>query len=96
MPRLKGRTAVIVDDGLASGFTMLVAIEALRGRGADRLVVAVPTAPDDTVLRISERVDAVYCANIRSAAPFAVADAYQRWTDVSEELALAHLRERTK
>jgi predicted phosphoribosyltransferase len=50
-------------------------------------VVAVPTAPDDTVARIAERAQAVYCANIREGRPFAVTDAYQHWSNVSEDTA---------
>jgi predicted phosphoribosyltransferase len=86
-PDFRGRPVIVVDDGLASGLTMIVALEALRGKGADRLVVAVPTAPDDTVARIAERGHAVFCANVREARPFAVADAYEMWTDLREESA---------
>jgi predicted phosphoribosyltransferase len=90
-PDLGGRTVIAVDDGLASGFTMLVTLEALRGKGADQFVVAVPTAPDDTIVRLVERGYAVYCANVREGTPFAVADAYEVWTDVSEQEAAAVL-----
>jgi predicted phosphoribosyltransferase len=93
-PDLRGRPVIVVDDGVASGFTMLVALEALRGTGADRLVVAVPTAPDGTVARLAERADSVYCANVREGTPFAVADAYEEWTDLSEEEAARILAER--
>lgn len=91
-PDLIHRTVILVDDGLASGFTMLVAVDALRKKGAERIVVAVPTAPDDTVTKIAERVHEVYCANIREERPYAVADAYEKWYDVSEEEAAAILR----
>ena len=84
-PDLREKPVIVVDDGLASGFTMLVALEALRGKGADRLVVAVPTAPGDTVARLAERADSVYCANVREGTPFAVADAYHEWTDLCED-----------
>lgn len=84
-PNLRGRPVIVVDDGLASGFTMLVTLEALRGKGANQLLVAVPTAPDDTIARLAERGYAVYCANVREGRPFAVANAYKKWTDVDEE-----------
>jgi predicted phosphoribosyltransferase len=84
-PDLRGRPVIVVDDGLASGFTMLVTLQALRGKGADQLVVAVPTAPHDTFARLAERGYAVYCANVREGRPFAVADAYKKWADVREE-----------
>jgi len=92
-PELAGRPVVLVDDGLASGFTMLVAVEAVATRGAERVVVAAPTAPLDTVQRLVERAHEVVVANIRTSYPFAVADAYQRWSDVDEDDAIAELRE---
>ena len=82
---LDSRPVILVDDGLASGFTMLVAVEAVAAAGADRVVVAVPTGPADTVARIAKRVEAVFCANVREGRPFAVADAYERWSDVDED-----------
>jgi putative phosphoribosyl transferase len=88
-PNLETRKAILVDDGLASGFTLLVAVEALRKAGASFLMVAVPTGSHTSVLKVSRQVESLYCANIRSGWGFAVASAYQRWTDVEEEEALA-------
>jgi predicted phosphoribosyltransferase len=90
-PELGGRPVVLIDDGLASGFTMLTAVEAVTGAGADRVVVAIPTAPDDTVDRLAKRVEVVYCANVREGRPFAVAEAYHQWSDVDEETAITIL-----
>jgi predicted phosphoribosyltransferase len=87
-PELGGRPVILIDDGLASGFTMLVAVAAVEDAGGGRPLVAVPTAPDDTVARLAERTAAVYCANIREGRPFAVADAYRQWSDVTEETAV--------
>jgi predicted phosphoribosyltransferase len=88
LSELKQRQAILIDDGLASGFTMLVAMAAIEAAEGGPPVVAVPTAPADTVARIAERAQAVYCPNIREGRPFAVADAYQHWSDVSEETAV--------
>jgi predicted phosphoribosyltransferase len=85
MPAMAGRPVFLVDDGLASGATMHVGIAALRRKGADQLLVAVPTAPPMTALELAQEADAVYCANVRSGATFAVADAYRNWYDVSDE-----------
>ena len=65
LPDLGNRTAILVDDGLASGFTMRVAVAALRNAGADRIVVAVPTAHVHSAEMIAREVEALYCANIR-------------------------------
>jgi predicted phosphoribosyltransferase len=83
-PDLSGRCTILVDDGLASGFTMMVAIEALRHQGAQEIVVAVPTAQAESAARIARLVSALYCANLREGRSYAVADAYQEWCDVDE------------
>jgi putative phosphoribosyl transferase len=88
-PDLAKRQAIIVDDGLASGFTMLTAIEALRKAGARHLLVAVPTGHANSLPRMAAEVEVLYCANIRTGFSFAVADAYEEWTDVTEEEAIA-------
>ena len=79
-----GQQAILVDDGLASGFTMRVAIEALKKAGVGSLSVAVPTGHESSLERIASEVNTLYCANIRGGFSFAVADAYIKWSDVSE------------
>jgi predicted phosphoribosyltransferase len=83
-PDLTGRSVIVVDDGLASGFTMLVALEAMRGKKAGRIVVAVPTGHPGAIDRICREADELYCANVRTGYPFAVAAAYRSWSDVTE------------
>jgi predicted phosphoribosyltransferase len=83
-PDLRDVAAVLVDDGLASGFTMQVAVEALRAGGAGEVIVAVPTGHLDAVRRLSPLVEILCCANVRAGRSFAVADAYRSWRDVSE------------
>ncbi len=84
LPDLANRPVILVDDGLASGFTMLVAIEALKKAVASRIIVAVPTAHARAIARTVEQVVSVYCPNIRGGWSFAVADAYKYWSDVDE------------
>ncbi|MFZ0243427.1 MAG: phosphoribosyltransferase family protein [Desulfobacterales bacterium] len=89
---LRGKTVIVVDDGLASGYTMRVAVEALTRGGVGKLIVAVPTGHAEAVEEIAHKVQAIYCPNIRSGANFAVADAYESWTDVSAAEAEAILK----
>ena len=84
-----GQKAIVVDDGLASGFTMGVAIEALKKTGVSTLMVAVPTGHESSIGRLAGEVSTLYCANIRGGYSFAVADAYLKWSDVSEEVVAA-------
>lgn len=60
-PDPKDRTAIVVDDGIATGATAIAALHALKKRGARRLVVAVPVAPPDTVARLAREADEVVC-----------------------------------
>jgi putative phosphoribosyl transferase len=84
-PKLANRPVVLVDDGLATGFTMLVAIEAVRKLGAASVTVAVPTGHAESVARAAEQADTLVCANLRRGRSFAVADAYEEWGDVRDE-----------
>lgn len=85
LPDLGAVPAVLVDDGLASGFTMQVAVEALRKSGAATVHVAVPTGHLDAVERVAPTVDSLFCPNVRGGRSFAVAAAYRAWADVSED-----------
>jgi putative phosphoribosyl transferase len=60
--RIDGRTAILVDDGLATGASMLAAVRALRPR-ARQVVVAVPVAAEKTCSELSREVDQIICAN---------------------------------
>ncbi|MCF8080008.1 MAG: phosphoribosyltransferase [Desulfobacterales bacterium] len=84
-PDLSGKTVVIVDDGLASGFTMKASVYMVNKRKAAKTIVAVPTAPLRSIDSLGRGVDEVYCANVREVFSFAVADAYENWYDLSEK-----------
>lgn len=94
LPPLSGKTAVMVDDGLASGFTMLCAIDAVKNSGANKIMAAVPTAHMQASETVAQKVDRLYCANIRSGMSFAVAEAYENWYDISEKELLSMLGRR--
>ena len=84
-PDLKEKVVILTDDGIASGFTMLAAIDMAVDHGAKRIVVAVPTAPISSIFRIGGRVEEIFCANVQDYGAFAVADAYKRWRDLEPE-----------
>ncbi|MHA2270335.1 MAG: phosphoribosyltransferase [Candidatus Hodarchaeales archaeon] len=85
---LNGRTAIIVDDGLASGYTMLAAAHSIEER-ALTTIIAVPTASENAVRLIESNTKAkILCPDVRSGPFFAVADAYAYWSDISDEEAV--------
>jgi len=93
LPIFSQNTTILVDDGLASGFTLLVAIEALRKAGSQHIILAVPTAHEESIERVIEKVEGIYCPNIRGGWQFAVADAYEYWYDIDEEEVIKILTE---
>lgn len=84
-PAVERRPIYVVDDGLASGFTVSLAIEALRARGGSEIHIAVPTAPYSSARDIETEVASLVCPNLRTGWSFAVASAYERWYDEDEE-----------
>lgn len=58
---VSGATAIVVDDGIATGTTVRAAMKALRRRGPARIVVAAPVAPRDTLAALRAEADAVVC-----------------------------------
>ena len=96
LPDLAGRTVLLVDDGLASGLTMLAGIRLVRRRQPAEMVIAVPTAARRTVERLAPEVDRIFCPNIRAGRIFAVASAYRDWCDLSRQEVLKMLGRRSK
>lgn len=62
-PDLQGRTAILIDDGLATGASMRAAVAGLRAQDPREVVVAVPTAAPETCESFESEVDRVVCAN---------------------------------
>lgn len=83
-PVVKDRTVIIVDDGLASGYTMRAAVKYVRKRGPKEIIIAVPTGSYRTITALVSEVESLYCLNVREGFPFAVADAYREWYDLAD------------
>lgn len=92
-PQVKDRRVILVDDGLASGFTMTEAVSFIKERGVKKIIVAVPTAPAESVNRLLPIVDEIYCLNIRTFFPFAVAEAYENWYDLTDQEVISMLED---
>lgn len=84
-PDLEGKRVIIVDDGLASGFSMLTTMKSIRQTIVKELLVAIPTAPVSAINLIKPQADKIVCLNIRSGPFFAVANAYKMWYDLDDE-----------
>jgi predicted phosphoribosyltransferase len=85
MPNVEGKSLILVDDGLASGLTMLVDIKSIKKMKPKEVIVAVPTASTSAIRLLRSEVDVLVCLNVRSGSSFAVADAYEEWHDLSDD-----------
>ena len=89
--RVGGQTAIVVDDGLATGASMRAAVAAVQGLGARGVVVAVPVGAAQACAELRRGVDEVVC--LWSPRPFrAVAEAYRDFAPVSDEEVLHSLQ----
>ncbi len=90
---LSGRTVIIVDDGLATGATMISAIKAAKAEGAAKIVAAVPGGPEDTInlIRQMPEVDAIVCPLIPPLF-FAVSQIYADFEQVEDNEVIETLK----
>lgn len=92
-PRLTGKLAIIVDDGLASGITMVVAVQSVRHRRPKEIIVAVPIASTrgfDRAAKVANRV--VTCA-VATMPKYYLADFYRNWHDISDDEVVHSLKQ---
>lgn len=80
----KGRTAIVVDDGIATGSTMEAGVEALRRGGAARIFLAVPVAPPDAIERFKGLVDEIICLDTPKMF-FAVGAHYRHFGQLTDD-----------
>jgi putative phosphoribosyl transferase len=83
-PDVRGKTVILVDDGLATGAMMNAAVQALREQQPARIVVAVPTASPETCERLKKEVDDVICA-VTPEPFYAVGLWYENFSQTTDE-----------
>lgn len=89
---LAGKTVILVDDGLATGYTMLAAIRAAREQHPARIVVAVPIAPPETLDLLRPEADEVVCVHIPREL-FAIGQFYEDFSQTTDDEVRDALRE---
>lgn len=92
-PDVRGRRVYLVDDGLATGYSVMAAARMLRAGGAESLVLAVPCAPLGTLRAVAPSFDEAWCLYAQDRGSFAVASFYRWWADLTDDEVVALLRE---
>ena len=83
-PQLEGKAVVIVDDGIATGNTMLAAIKSVKLKKPSEIILAIGVAPPDTVRKLSKEADQVVC--LGTPEPFyAIGEFYENFEQVEDE-----------
>ena len=91
--RATGKIVILIDDGLASGFTMMAAVESLRRRRPKEVVVAVPVASAMAVKQVEKVADRVVTCATGFMPKFYIADFYRYWRDISDDEVVRYLNQ---
>lgn len=83
-PRISGMTAMIIDDGIATGYTIRAAIKWLKQEHAANIIISVPVAPSDVVLELAREVDEVICL-VQPDPFYAVSMYYENFTQTTDQ-----------
>ncbi len=87
LPKISGRTVILIDDGLAMGSTMIVSIMLCKKRKAKKIIVAVPVSGENVAKEIEKMVDKLIVLE-KPGFFQAVAQVYRNWHDLSDEQVL--------
>jgi predicted phosphoribosyltransferase len=87
-----GRVVIVLDDGIATGSTMIAALRAVRARHPAKLIVATAVASPDTLRRIQSEADEVVCLDT-PAMLFAIGYHFRDFSQVTDQEVVATLRE---
>ncbi len=90
---IAGRTVIVVDDGLASGYTMRAAVESLRHRKPEKIIAAVPVGPQPVIEELRRVADSVVTCSVSREPRFYIADYYRYWHDITDAEVLHCLKE---
>ncbi|AAC06433.1 hypothetical protein aq_059 [Aquifex aeolicus VF5] len=91
-PDLRGRQVIIVDDGVATGYTAIAAANWAKKKGASEVIIAVPVCPSDAKERLERYADKFVCYYSSDAPSFAVGMFYRDFHQLSDEEAKEYLR----
>jgi putative phosphoribosyl transferase len=83
-PDIKDKTVIIMDDGIATGFTILAVVKSVKKQGAKKIILAIPVGPRETIEEFKEIVDEVICLHVPEEF-YAVGPHYMDFGQVTDE-----------
>ena len=83
-PHIKDKTVIIMDDGIATGFTILAVVKSVKKQGAKKIILAIPVGPRETIEEFEEIVDEVICLYVPEEF-YAVGPHYMDFQQVTDE-----------
>jgi len=92
MYTVKGKIIILVDDGVATGATMMMAIKIIRQQSPAKIIVAIPVAPPETVRELEKEADTVVCLE-RPAFFMAIGQFYEQFPQIEDKIAKRMLQE---
>jgi putative phosphoribosyl transferase len=84
-PDVKNRDVFLVDDGIATGYTMMAAAKMLRKQSPGSLILGIPAAHKPSLDEVQELFDEAFCLFAQELLPFAVASFYERFEEMTDE-----------
>lgn len=91
-PELAKRAVILTDDGLATGITMLAAIQFAKRKKADKIIVAVPVAHQEAYEKVKKEADTAVALAVSGSGYFAVASFYREFPEMTDEQAVEYLQ----
>ncbi len=89
--KLKNKIVILIDDGLASGYTMLAAVKALKKEKAKKIIIATPVASHSAYRLLKPKVDELITLHIEPSGAFAVASFYEEFPDLTDKEVIKYL-----
>lgn len=82
---VKDKVVIVVDDGIATGQTIMAGVEYIKRKGASKVIIAVPVCHGETMRKLATRADQVYCYHVSEEEGFAVGMFYKDFRQVEDE-----------
>jgi putative phosphoribosyl transferase len=82
---IKDKQVYLVDDGLATGYSVLAALAMIRNQEPDAITLCVPVSSEDAIRKVAPSCDQIYCLIVQTSVPFAVASYYRDFRDLTDD-----------